>query len=84
MENEIFARVYVLVDNDGFIINVESSRNLEDTTGWIEIDSGYGRRYAYAQLYYFDKPIWTDDNFLQYRMDENGMVRECAPEEIRE
>ena len=46
-------KVYVMLDDDGNIINVNSSIFLSDLAGWVEIDEGNGDRYAYARHDYF-------------------------------
>ena len=51
--------VYVKTNQDDCIIAVHSSAFLADTTGWVEIDSGYGDKYHHAQLEYFPHPIYT-------------------------
>ena len=50
-------RVYGKVNNQGYITQVESSIFLKDTTGFIEIDQGFGDKYAHSQSQYFDKPL---------------------------
>ena len=55
VENPI--KVYVKVNNENKIIDVSSSVFLQDVNGWIEIDSGYGDRYAHAQSLYFNSPL---------------------------
>lgn len=50
-------KVYVRINEDNKIIDVASSVFIDDTTGWIYIDEGYGDKYAHAQSYYFDKPL---------------------------
>ena len=52
--------VYVKVNEEGYIINVNSDIFLQDFTGWQKIDEGYGDKFAHAQSQYFEKLI--DDN----------------------
>lgn len=60
--------VYIKRNEYCEIIDVNSSAFLTDTTGWEEIDRGFGDRYHHAQGNYFKKPI----------MDDNGVYRYCA------
>ena len=60
MEEEI--KVYIKVNENNDIVDVGSSIFIKDLTGWLEIDSGHGDKYAHAQGHYFEKPL----------MDENG------------
>lgn len=73
--------VYVKTSN-GYIMAVNSSAFLTDTTGWVEIDSGYGDKYHHAQGNYFEKPILTSGGAFQYKMVD-GDLAECTAEEIR-
>ena len=75
--------VYVKVNDLGYIIDVNSSAFLEDTTGWVEIDSGYGDKYYHAQGNYFPKPVMTIDGVYYYKLID-GEVVECTAEEIKE
>lgn len=75
--------VYVKTNKDGYIIAVNSSAFLSDTTAWVEIDSGYGDRYHHAQGNYFPQPIFTYGGAYRYKLVDGKPV-ECTPEEIRE
>lgn len=76
-------KVYVKVDENGYIYDVNSSAFLSDVTGWTEIDRGYGDKYHHAQNHYFEKPIITINGAYQYRK-EGSKVNECSSEEIAE
>ena len=73
--------VYVKTNSDGYITAVNSSAFLTDTTGWKEIDRGYGDKYHHAQGNYFPQPITTDGGAYSYRVVDGKPV-ECAAEEI--
>jgi hypothetical protein len=75
--------VYVKPNDLGFITAVNSSEFLSDTTGWVEIDSGYGDKYHNAQGNYFSEPIFTDGGAYRYKL-VGGKPVECTPEEIAE
>lgn len=79
MENEYI--VYIRIDSDSRVIDVNSSAFITDTTEWIEIDSGYSDKYHHAQGHYFDKPIYTDDGIPRYAYIDNEVV-ERTEEEI--
>lgn len=74
--------VYVKTDNSGYITAINSSTFLLDTTGWTEIDSGYGDKYHHAQGNYFEKPITTDGGAHRYKLVD-GVPVECTAEEIK-
>jgi hypothetical protein len=73
--------VYVKVNSNGYIIAVNSSAFLPDTTGWVEIDSGHGDKYGHAQSNYFPEPIYTMGGAYRYKLVDGKSV-ECTPEEI--
>ena len=75
--------VYVKPNESGYITAVNSSAFLTDTTGWLEIDSGYGDRYDHAQGNYLPKPIITDRGAYRYKL-VGGRVMECSASEILE
>ena len=73
--------VYVKPDSTGYITAVNSSAFLPDTTGWTEINRGYGDKYHHAQGNYFPQPIRTMGGAYCYKL-VNGQPVECTAEEI--
>lgn len=75
--------VYVKPNKNGYITAVNSSAFLTDTTGWVEIDRGYGDKHHHAQGNYFPESIYTNGSAYRYKLVD-GTVAECTEEEIRE
>lgn len=75
--------VYVKIDVNGYITDVNSSAFLTATDGWMEIDSGHGDKYHHAQGNYFSKPIEANDGIWRYKL-VNDVAVECSAEEIAE
>lgn len=73
--------VYVKPNSDSYITAVNSSAFLTDTTGWTEIDSGFGDKYHHAQGNYFPQPIITMGGAYRYKLVDGKPV-ECTAEEI--
>ena len=73
--------VYVKTNDSGYITAVNSSAFLTDTTGWTEIDQGYGDKYHHAQGNYFPESIMTMGGAYSYKL-VNGKPVECTHEEI--
>lgn len=73
-------KVYVKTNENNEIIEINSSIFLTDTTDYIEIDSGYGDKYAHAQGNYLDKPLTDEQGRYIYKL-VNGEVVEIAEEE---
>lgn len=61
-------KVYVKVNDKNEVVEVGSSIFIEDTTGWIEIDEGFGDKYAHAQSQYFDKTLINEDDRYNYKL----------------
>ena len=81
MEFEMNAHIVYVKPNDfGYITAVNSSAFLPDTTGWTEIDSGYGDKYHHAQGNYFDKPLCDERGIYRYKL-VNGRPVERTQEE---
>lgn len=74
--------VYVKLNENGYITAVNSSAFLTDTTGWVEIDSGFGDKYHHAQGNYFEKPIFNMSGAYCYKL-VNDKIIECTAEEIK-
>ena len=73
--------VYVRTDDAGSITAINSSAFLQDTTDWVQIDSGYGDKYHHAQGNYFPLPIRTMGGAYRYKLVD-GQPVECTAEEI--
>lgn len=73
--------VYVKTNASSYITGVNSSDFLEDTAGWLKIDSGYGDKYHHAQNNYFPQPIRTMSGACRYKLMDGKPV-ECTAEEI--
>ena len=73
--------VYVLPDESGNVIAVNSNIFQPDLTGWVKIDEGDGVRYLHAQGNYFPKPILTELGAYRYRLVD-GIAQERSEEEV--
>ena len=72
MYNKI--KVFILVNDENEIIDVASDIFLKDITSWIEIDEGYGDKYAHAQSQYFEKPLVNEDGSYNYKFIDNQII----------
>lgn len=72
--------VYVKVDEFNRITAIDSSAFLSDTTGWLEIDSGYGYKYHHAQGNYFDKPLCDERGICRYKLVDGKPVERTQEE----
>lgn len=59
--------VYVKVNEDGFITDVNSDIFIKEFTGWQKIDEGQGDKFAHAQSNYFDLPIIDNQGKYQIK-----------------
>lgn len=72
--------VYVKTNSSGYITSINSSAFLADTTGWEEIDRGYGDKYHHAQGNYFDKPIMDERGIYRYKLVDGKPVERTQEE----
>ena len=77
-------QVYIFVDGENRIDDVNSSAFLPDTTDWIQIDQGTGDRYHHAQGNYFPGPLYDDRGIPRYAYVPDGSPkwRERTQEEM--
>ena len=72
--------VYIKQNDSGYITDVNSSTFLADTTGWTEIDRGYGDKYHHAQGNYFPQPIIDDRGIYRYKLADGKAVERTQEE----
>lgn len=73
MEDKI--KVYIKVNENNEIIDVNSDIFIDDLTSWVYIDEGNGDKYSHAQSQYFEKPLQNLDGTYNYKY-KNGKVVE--------
>jgi hypothetical protein len=74
MEENI--KVYVKVDSNNVIKEINSIIFIQDLTGWIKIDEGQGDKYAHAQGNYFpqEKPLSDMTGKYNYKLVDGKAV----------
>ena len=68
-------KVYIKVNEEHEITEVNSNVFIEDITDWIKIDEGQGDKYAHAQNNYFEKPLINEEGAYNY-LYINGKIYE--------
>lgn len=76
--------VYVRINELGYIVEINSSAFISDTTGWIEIDSGYGDKHHHAQGNYFPQPLYDVRGCSNYKLENNIPVERSDEEKEAE
>ena len=66
--------VYVRSNENDYITAVNSSEFLDDVTGWVKIDEGYGDKYHHAQGNYLPLPIVNEQGILRYKLIDGKAV----------
>ena len=79
MEN-IKIKVYVKINENNIITDINSSIFINNVEGYIKIDEGSGDRYAHAQGNYLDKGLVDESGRFNYKF-EDGKVLELTEEE---
>lgn len=72
--------VFIKVNENNEITDINSSIFLADVMGWIQIDSGNGDKYAHAQGNYLEKPIRDEYGRYNYKFIDDVVV-EISEEE---
>lgn len=72
MENKI--KVYIKVDENNCITDINSSIFLDSTENYICIDEGSGDKYAHAQGNYFPKGLIDNQGRYNYKYIDNKVV----------
>lgn len=67
-ENVRKTGVYIKVNDEGFITDVDSDLFIDNLDGWIKIDEGVGDKFDHAQSLYFESPIV--DEFGNYQLKQ--------------
>ena len=74
-------RVFIKTDSKNRITAVNSEIFISDFSGWVEIDSGDGDKFAHAQGNYFPKPIMDENGVYRYKF-QNGIISERSADEM--
>lgn len=74
-------KVLVRVDSAGRVAEINSSAFVQDASGWVKIDEGYGDSYHHAQGNYLDGPLMDERGVYRYKMVD-GKPAERTQEEM--
>ena len=74
-------RVFIKIDSKNRITAVNSEIFISDFSGWTEIDSGDGDKFAHAQGNYLPMPLIDENGCYRYKY-ENGAVCERSADEM--
>lgn len=72
--------VYARVNDTECITAIDSSAFLSDTTGWTEIDSGFGDKYHHAQGNYFPQPLYDERGICRYKLVDSKPIERTQEE----
>ncbi|MFT8351291.1 hypothetical protein [Clostridium saccharoperbutylacetonicum] len=73
-------KVYVKVDNNNVITQVDSSIFLFNVEDWVKIDEGAGDKFSHAQGNYFEKGLIDSKSNYNYKL-VYGKIVELTEEE---
>lgn len=74
-------RVFMKTDSKNRITDINSEIFISDFSGWTEIDSGDGDKFAHAQGNYLPMPLTDENGCYRYKY-ENGAVCERSADEM--
>ena len=72
MENKI--KVYIKLDSNKCVTDINSSVFVKNIDGHIEIDEGYGDKYTHAQGNYLEKPLIDFKGRYNYKYVDNNII----------
>lgn len=67
-------KVYIKIDENKIIKDINSSIFLDSIDGYIEIDSGFGDNYSHAQSNYLGNSITDTKGKYNYKYQDNAIV----------
>ena len=73
-------KVLVRTDDSGRVTAINSSAFVQDTSGWVEIDSGWGDKYHHAQGNYMPGPLMDDRGIYRYKLADGKPVERTQEE----
>lgn len=69
------SKVYVQVDSNDVVININSSIFITELKEWIEIDEGQGDKYAHAQESYLENKLRAINGKFNYKLVDGKIVQ---------
>lgn len=67
-------KVFIKINSNNEIIDINSSVFLSDTTEYTNIDNGYGDKFAHAQSQYLEKGLVDEHGRYNYKFVEGKVV----------
>lgn len=74
-------RVYIKTDSKNRITEINSELFIPDVSGWVEIDSGDGDKFAHAQGNYLPRSLRDENGVYRYKFID-GAVCERSYDEM--
>lgn len=75
-------KVYVKLNEQNEITQINSDIFLADTTGYVMIDEGEGDKYAHAQGNYLEKPLTDEQGRYNYKYVDGEVVEITEKAEV--
>ena len=73
-------KVLVRVDSAGRVVAINSSAFVQETAGWVDIDSGWGDKYHHAQGNYMPGPLMDERGVYRYKLVDGKPIERTAEE----
>lgn len=78
MEDNI--KVYIKVNEENEVTEINSEIFIRDLTGWVKIDEGQGDHFAHAQSHYLPAPLMCDNGEYNFIYRDGKVVRKGVEE----
>lgn len=73
-------KVLVRTDDAGRVVDINSNAFVQDTDGWVQIDSGHGDRYHHAQGNYLPGTLVDERGVYRYALEDGAIVERTQEE----
>lgn len=73
-------KVLARVDSACRVVEINSSAFVQDTGGWVEIDSGWGDRYHHAQGNYLPGTLMDERGVYRYKLVDGKPIERTQEE----
>ena len=80
---EDIIKVYVKVDSNNMITEIDSSTFIFTIEGWTKIDEGNGDKYVHAQGNYLDKPLRDMQGKYNYKLVDSKVIELTDEEKVK-
>lgn len=73
LDNEKTYSVFVRINADGYVVEIDSDAFITDLSNWLKVDEGRGELYKYCRVNYCPKGLRSGE-FFNYKLIDGAVV----------